>query len=216
MTAFADAVQRLNEAEANLQAAHAIVNAAEREHGPDSAEADAAIQGPQGTACDAHGAAVEALAKIPASTAQEALLKASLLMDAGLSDKLIKAVRDDCASFVSDTKPDPTVRLCREILTITRVADERLSATWDLQVGAPDPVEMMEALAQRRRLEAELLRLTPTTAEGVALMLSVYWGIACSEVRIGSEGWEEELDRPDNMMISRMRAGAYRLAGLDA
>lgn len=100
MTAFTEAVQRLQRAEDALQAAHAIVNAAERQHGPDSKQADAAIKGPQNAACDAHSAAEEELAKVPASTAQEALLKAHLLLNDAQMGDILKAVREDIARFV--------------------------------------------------------------------------------------------------------------------
>lgn len=100
MTTFTDAVTAIVTARADHLAACHIVAAAENTHGVGSDEAHEAISGPQKSACDAELDAEERLALTPATTAQEALQKAYLLMDAAIDDRSIKAVKADLARFV--------------------------------------------------------------------------------------------------------------------
>ena len=98
---FEAAVQMVHDARADHVAACAAVTAAETEHGLDSPEAEHAIKGPQHAAVGAEMAAEEALAHTPATTAQEALQKAYLLIEAAVPDEAIKAIKEDIARFLN-------------------------------------------------------------------------------------------------------------------
>lgn len=147
MTAFADAVQRLEQARADHLTACAVVTVAETRHGVDSAEAEDAVNGPQAATGDALRQAEEALALIPATNAQEAFQKAHLLMGDSMGDVVAKAVKADLARCVEEQpKPDETVaQASHEALKSIRSIGTNFN---DLRGPVASLTAMMEILNQ--------------------------------------------------------------------
>ncbi|MEM1088448.1 MAG: hypothetical protein AAGH90_12030 [Pseudomonadota bacterium] len=170
---FEAAVQMVHDARADHLAACAAVTAAETEHGLDSPEAEQAIKGPQYAAVDAQIAAEEALAHTPATTAQEALQKAYLLINECLPQADIKAVKEDIARFVDDPSQTAdagstkaTQEALRDIAAIVRGFD-----------NAEGPVSSLTAMMRILNQLAASESLNPD-AGNLDLSEAIHW-MAC-------------------------------------
>lgn len=157
-------------------------------------------------ASDAVGEAEKAVLAAPVHGEHDVLRKVGALLDEAMFPETVEALRRDITA-VLDTESDPVVNLCEEWLRINRYLNQQAhdeSIEWD---------ELHDrSLDLLRRIEETV----PTTTKGLALMLSVMWHSEGPSIRPGCEGWEEAMNAPEARLLSRMRRGAYALAGIES
>ncbi|MDF3381953.1 MULTISPECIES: hypothetical protein [unclassified Sulfitobacter] len=158
-----------------------------------------------GDAAEAVGKAERALMAIEPQTPMDALRKVKALICDGMLDEAIDALRADAERLTED-EPDPLVDLdarCRPLRKLINSVDSR------------DPLldDMMEEL---HRVEDEMLKHVPTTADGLAALANLLWETEGPVSHIGSPEWQASMKNPTYLAMLNLRTGARRLAGEEA
>ncbi|SFE20678.1 hypothetical protein SAMN04488523_105313 [Sulfitobacter brevis] len=199
MSNIKHALQALQDARQAHEAAISIGDACQTANGGKASPAkEVAI----GNAAEAVGKAERALMAIEPQTPIDALRKVKALICEGMVDEAIAALRAD-AERLSEPKRDPLADLdarCRPLRKLINSVDNS------------DPLldDMIEEL---HRLEGEMLKHVPTTAEGLAALANLHWQTEGPVSHMGSTDWQESMRNPAYVAMLNLRTGARRLAG---
>lgn len=185
--------------------------AAETKHGPDSPEVKTFSEQTVPDAVSSVIDAEKALLALPVTCPEDVLRKVAALCSDETELRYMNRLRDDAKSILGDpSQSDPIVPLCREWLQIVKAVNQQAHVS-SLNTLAP---EYNDALELTDQLELKIQQMTPQSVEGIALLASVIWQTDGPSARAGTEGWSEQLKERENAMLSRLRHGAYDLAGL--
>lgn len=208
MSKIAEAIAAVYKARGQEDAALHSINFAENEHGAGSKEAEAVLKQQQSVIEAVSKAEAELVGTKPAS-----LLEALKKADARLAGEMIskeaqEAIREDLTREYK-SQPDPVVDICKRILNIRAELDAS-------PIEIADSPEQLEAFDDAIMLERQLQITPPTTPLGVAMLASVMWKIDGPGFLSGTDGWAEQLERPEYALLARLRQGAFRVAGKEA
>lgn len=199
MSKFTNALQVLQDARQAHEAAIAVGDTHQTANGGKTfpAKEDAV-----GDAAEAVGKAERALMAIEPQTPVDALRKVKALICEGMVNEAIAALRSD-AERLTEGERDPLVNLdarCRPLRKLINSVD------------GSDPLldDMIEEL---HRLEGEMLKHVPTTAEGLAALANMHWQTEGPVSHMGSPDWQASMSNPTYIAMLNLRTGARRLAG---
>ncbi len=169
---------------------------------------------PLNKAEDDMNAAELALARTPADNVIEFLKKVSALArEGGIDEDAANHLKAD-ADRLMDVEADPIIQMCEEWMTIRRVYEQRAGYASDLPHTEETPLELEEASDYSFRLEKKIMRTTPKTPQGLAMLATMYWTVEGPTCRAGTEAWAESFDNPQFALLARLREGAMRMAGM--
>lgn len=160
-------------------------------------------------ASEAVGEAEKAVLAAPAKDATDMVRKVNALLDEAMLPEAVESLKAQLADALVSPE-DPAVSLCREWLRL----DRYLNSHDVFPRGEPEPPEWQEAYERSSDLLRAIEKATPRTIEGVALMLSVVWRSSGPASRPGTEDWERDMKNPEYQLLSRVRRGAYAVAGI--
>lgn len=199
MSNIKNALQALQDARQAHEAAIAVGDAYQAVNGGKTSPAS---EDAVGDAAEAVGKAERALMAIEPQTPMDALRKVKALICDGMLDEAIAALRAD-AERLTESSRDPLVDLdarCRPLRKLINSVDSR------------DPLldDMIEEL---HRLEDEMLKHVPTTAEGLAALADMHWQTEGPVSHMGTLEWQKSMSNPTYIAMLNLRTGARRLAG---
>ncbi|WP_300051066.1 hypothetical protein [Sulfitobacter sp.] len=199
MSKLTNALQALQDARQAHEAAIAAGDAYQTANGGKTSPAK---EDSVGDAAEAVGKAERALMAIEPQTPVDALRKVKALICDGMVDEAIAALRAD-AERLTEGERDPLVNLdarCRPLRKLINSVD------------GSDPLldDMIEEL---HRLEAEMLKHVPMTAEGLAALANMHWQTEGPVSHMGSPDWQAAMSNPTYIAMLNLRTGARRLAG---
>jgi hypothetical protein len=202
MSNFTNALQAVYDAR---QAHEAAIAASDAHQAANGGKMSPVKEDAVGDAAEAVGKAERALMAIEPQTPMDALRKVKALICEGMVDEAIAALRAD-AERLTEGEPDPLVDLdarCRPLRKLINSVDSR------------DPLldDMMEEL---HRVEDEMLKHVPTTADGLAALANLLWETEGPVSHIGSPEWQASMKNPTYLTMLNLRTGARRLAGEEA
>jgi len=199
MSKFTNALQALQDARQAHEAAIAVGDAYQAANGGKTSPAS---EDAVGDAAEAVGKAERALMAIEPQTPMDALRKVKALICDGMLDEAIAALRAD-AERLTEGEPDPLVDLdarCRPLRKLINSVDSR------------DPL-LEDMIEELHRLEDEMLKHVPTTAEGLAALANMHWQTEGPVSHMGTLEWQESMRNPTYIAMLNLRTGARRLAG---
>ncbi|GAD54921.1 hypothetical protein [Limimaricola cinnabarinus] len=209
MSQFTHALTKLHEARSTRDAALTALTLLENTKGVGSAEAKKYDDETVGPLHEKVSAAEARLRDAEPKTQREYLLKVGALLEEGMLSETVTALRAD-AERLAATGEDPVVALCQRWKSMRTAVAGML----DEEVGGHfDAPELEEAEEAQRRIERQLQRMVPTSAEGLAAMMDVYWNLEGPVGMPGTEGWEMEMQNPQYLFLRRLRHGAFVVAG---
>jgi hypothetical protein len=199
MSNIKHALQALQDARQAHEAAISVGDAYQAANGGKTSPAS---EDAVGDAAEAVGKAERALMAIEPQTPMDALRKVKALICDGMLDEAIDALRAD-AERLTESSRDPLVDLearCRPLRKLINSVD------------GSDPLldDMIEEL---HRLEAEMLKHVPTTAEGLAALANMHWQTEGPVSHMGTPDWQASMSNPTYIAMLNLRTGARRLAG---
>lgn len=153
--------------------------------------------------------AEQAVLVAPAKDARDMVKKVNALLEEAMSPETVEALKSQMDEAMAEPE-DPVVEACRQWLDLDRYLNSRSV----FPHGEPEPPEWGEIYERSSELLRAIECTTPQSIMGVALMLSVMWRSQGPSIRPGCDGWEDELNTPDMRLFSRVRRGAYALAGI--
>jgi hypothetical protein len=199
MSKLTNALQALRDAR---QAHEAAIAAGDAYQAANGGKTSPAKEDAVGNAAEAVGKAERALMAIEPQTPVDALRKVKALICDGMVDEAVASLRSD-AERLTECEGDPLAALydrSRPLRKLINTVDSR------------DPLldDMMEEL---HRVEDEMLKHVPTTAEGLAALANLLWETEGPVSHIGSPEWEASMKNPTYIALLNLRTGARRLAG---
>ncbi len=209
MSQFTHAMTKLKEARHLRDAALDALTVLEHSAGVGSAQAKRYDDETVGPLQEKVTVAEARLRDAEPKTQREYLLKVQALLEEGMLSETVAALRAD-ADRLAATGDDPVVVLCQRWKSM-RTA---VAAMLDEEVGGHfDAPELEETEEAQRRIERQLQRMVPTSVEGLAAMMDVYWNLEGPVGMPGTEGWEMEMQNPQYLFLRRLRHGAFIVAG---
>lgn len=209
MSQFTHAMMKLKEARHLRDAALDALTVLEHSAGVGSAEATKYDDETLGPLQEKVTAAEAKLRDSEPETPREYLMKVQALLEEGMLSETVVALRTD-AERLSGAEDDPVIELCQRWKTMRRAVFDMI--TEDVG-GHCDSPELEETEAAQRRLERQLLTMVPTSPEGVAAMLDLYWVLEGPGSLEGTDGWLKDMQNPQYLMLRRLRHGAFIVAG---
>ena len=199
MSKFTNALQVLQDARQAHEAAIALGDTHQTANGGKTSPAK---EDAVGDAAEAVGRAERALMAIEPQTPVDALRKVKALICEGMVDEAIAALRAD-AERLTEGERDPLVDLDNRCRPLRKLINS---------VDGSDPLldDMIEEL---HRLEGEMLKHVPTTAEGLAALANMHWQTEGPVSHMGSPDWQASMSNPTYIAMLNLRTGARRLAG---
>jgi len=199
MSKFTNALQALQDAR---QAHEAAIAADDAHQAANGGKTSPASEDAVGDAAEAVGKAERVLMAIEPQTPVDALRKVKALICDGMVDEAIASLRTD-AERLTEAERDPLVDLdarCRPLRKLINSVD------------GSDPLldDMIEEL---HRLEGEMLKHVPTTAEGLAALANMHWQTEGPVSHMGTPDWQASMSNPTYIAMLNLRTGARRLAG---
>ncbi|NKX40714.1 hypothetical protein HGG71_04435 [Rhodobacteraceae bacterium R_SAG2] len=199
MSKLTNALQALQDAR---QAHEAAIAAGDAYQAANGGKTSPAKEDAVGDAAEAVGKAERALMAVEPQTPMDALRKVKALICDGMIDEAIAALRADAERLTEDER-DPLVDLDARCQPLRKLINS---------VDSSDPLldDMIEEL---HRLEGEMLKHVPTTAEGLAALANMHWQTEGPVSHMGSPDWQASMSNPTYIAMLNLRTGARRLAG---
>ena len=156
-------------------------------------------------ACDRVMAAERDLVATKPQNPVEALRKIAALLDGGILDETVAAIKSDALRFASGSA-DPLVPLEARAADMHRMIEGQ-------QVTGALYGDMMDKLHE---LEARAVNLVPSTPQGLSAAIDLYWRTEGPCCPMGTACWHEQMRSPALRMLANIRTGAQQLAGREA
>lgn len=155
-----------------------------------------------GDAAEAVGKAERALMAIEPKTPMDALRKVKALICEGMIDEAIAALRAD-AERLTEGERDPLADLDARCQPLRKLINS---------VDSSDPL-LEDMIEELHRLETEMLKHVPTTAEGLAALANLHWQTEGPVSHMGSPDGQASMSNPSYIAMLNLRTGARRLTG---
>lgn len=209
MTSVFYALKELNQARNERDALLHIFNCIERTEGVGCEKLKAFTTDKINPSLDSVDKAEKVLRDAEPRTQTEALQKVAALMQEDIDQEDIAVLRAEALAF---TRPnaDPIVQLCRRWLLLRKVRSQMLMDCPTGNFDGPDFIRVEEDLLG---LETDILRLTPASPEGVALLAEMQYVNEGPDGLPGTEGWAAEMNNPQYLVMRRLAHGARLVAG---
>ena len=212
MTSVSYALKELNQARNERDALLHIFDCIERNDGVGCEKLEALTRDKINPSHDRVTEAEKALILAKAKSFPEMLSKLAALMHECLAQEDMDVLREEAQAFLAPKK-DPIVPLCRRWLTMHEAREQMLD---ECPTGYFDGPELKATTQHLRRLEAEILRLTPISPEGVALLAEMQLTNEGPPSLPGSEDWMTDMSNPQYLVMRRLAHGARLVAGIGA